>query len=377
MCFSLFLVVCKLVQAQWRVAMMTRCLRDESDEELRVTALAYLPYLIHFLGVSANALVFQLVHPAMGDERSPRVLKAYAGLLGPLCCLVSRKCMVMRRASFLSDHSSSARTPAIDRQNESSRAGLSGYFEIVCTCCDKRRIDLDVLGKLARRRNLELFQVLYNRPKNVDTQMLVPFFHVLSGKAMLKQPSNNNANNHAETATATDLESQLVAIRCKLLEHLGRPFNHLEFGRHLHMQMLVSPEQLNDDTSTNAISHRNYTFIYKEALALLGDESIDSMVRFDFARFSIPKLIAATTSLSTTGGDSTGGVSGGGGGGGGGGGATMSTVMSEEMVHMAMNTSVFGHQTSNMASFVCEFLSDSITTLCFAKYLMLMIFTTT
>lgn len=102
-CVQLLCLVPKNVCPQWRTQIVSRCVRDEPDAELRKCALKYLPYLIYSLGVSANSLVFQLIHPAMADERVPDVLSVYARMLANLCCLISRKCMLVRKNTF-NDH---------------------------------------------------------------------------------------------------------------------------------------------------------------------------------------------------------------------------------------------------------------------------------
>lgn len=90
----------KSVCPQWRTNLISRCVRDEADLDVRKCALAYLPYLIYSLGVSANSLVFQLIHPAILEEKTPEVLPAYANMLATLCCLISRKCVLVRKSYF-------------------------------------------------------------------------------------------------------------------------------------------------------------------------------------------------------------------------------------------------------------------------------------
>ena len=99
-CIQLLCMLPKNVCPQWRSQVMSRCVRNEPDADVRRCALTYLPYLIYSLGVSANSLVFQLVHPAMGDEKSPDVLRAYAAMLTVLCCLISRKSLLIRKSVF-------------------------------------------------------------------------------------------------------------------------------------------------------------------------------------------------------------------------------------------------------------------------------------
>lgn len=99
-CIQLLCLLPKNVSPHWRTQVMSRCVRDEPDGDLRQCALKYLPYLIYSLGVSANSLVFQLIHPAMTKEKSPEVLQMYARMLTILCCLISRKCILVRKIAF-------------------------------------------------------------------------------------------------------------------------------------------------------------------------------------------------------------------------------------------------------------------------------------
>ena len=70
-----------------------------------------------------------------------------------------------------------------DNDNEDAmyyHVEMSEYFELLCTCCDKKKIDEKILPKITKRRNLDTFQTLYNRPKYVDTQILMTFVNILS-----------------------------------------------------------------------------------------------------------------------------------------------------------------------------------------------------
>jgi hypothetical protein len=269
-CVQLICLLPKTICPQWRTQLISKCVRDEADEPLRICALKYIPYLIYFLGVSSNSLIFQLIHPALGHEKSLAVIDAYADLLNQICCLISRKLIVIRRATFSMD----------DLSLSSSRVELSDFFEMVCACCDKKKIDLQIVPKLITRKNIELFQTLYKRPKNVDTKAIMEFVYVLSGTKGLNQ---------AEAHTAS--------IRSRLLASLERAFNHLEFGRHLDQQTLVSHELALEKSSAKSktATKCDLSYIYKETLSLLGDESLYSSTRFDFARFSIPKLICLSS----------------------------------------------------------------------------------
>jgi hypothetical protein len=274
----------KNLTPQWRIQIITKCVRDESDEELRIFALKYLPLLIHFLGVSSNSLVFQLIHPAMNEEKSLNVLKSYADLLNMICCLISRKTIIIRKTNFKIDADNLIQRSHLNSNtNKIHFSEIMDHFELICTCCDRKMIDHSILPKLTRRKNIEMFQILYNRPKNVDTQVLMQFINVLSGSNRLFQQQNENSM------------TQIISIRSRLLQNLERSFNHLEFGRQLHQRTLVAPETLEQNSNDNNKTNSNLTYIYKEALNLFADESIDSMVRFDFSRFSIPKLICFNT----------------------------------------------------------------------------------
>ena len=265
-CVQLICLLPKTICPQWRTQLITKCVKDETDEPLRICALKYIPYLIYFLGVSSNSLIFQLIHPALSEEKSLSVINAYAALLNQICCLISRKLIVIRRATFgIEDFSLS-----------SSQTELSDYFEMVCACCDKKKIDLQIVPKLVTRKNIELFQTLYKRPKNVDTKVIMQFVYVLSGTKGLNQA-----------------EAQISNIRSQLLANLERAFNHLEFGRNLDQQTLVSHELALEKSSSKSktATKCDLSYIYKETLSLFSDESLYSKTRFDFSRYSIPKLI--------------------------------------------------------------------------------------
>lgn len=171
-----------------------------------------------------------------------------------------------------------------------NRPGLSSYFELICSCCDKKQIDMQLLPKLTRRKNVDVFQMLYNRPKYVDTQILMQFFYVLNGSM------GAFAINEAKT------ENQSNELKSSLLKNLERVFNHIEFGRKLDSHTLANTDLLNSNVSMSSTvgntNTGNLTYIYKDTLNLLGDETLNSIVRFDFARFSISKLISNATSNS-------------------------------------------------------------------------------
>lgn len=297
--------------SQWRTHIVSKCVREESDEEIRICAIKYLPYLIYFLGVSSNSLVFKLIHPGLSEEKSSLVVKEYGQLLNSICCLISRKAVIIRKASF---------TVQTNAQNTSSsdepKLELSDNFKLVCTFCDKKHIDKNLLSKLKRRKNLDLFQSLYNRPKHVDSQILMQFVKIL-------------ANYHDEQYGNE--------IKSNLLKNLGRIFNHLEFGRQLNKQILVASD-LNEDMSiSNSATllvkpnnQTNLTYIYKESINLLADISLDSLARFDFARHSIPKLICLNSTSIANKSDTKTAVS------------SLSPASSnEELISKAMSMSIF------------------------------------
>ena len=94
---------------------------------------------------------------------------------------------------------------------------------------------------------------------------------------------------------------QINEIKSKLLKNMDRTLNHLEFGRQLHKETishdifdLVTMAQIaKNSTSTlsNQQSNCNLTYIYKEALNLFSDISLNPLIRYDFSRFTIPKMI--------------------------------------------------------------------------------------
>lgn len=253
--------------------------------------------MIYFLGVSSNSLVFKLIHPTLNEEKSLNVIKEYGNFLNLICCLISRKAVVIRKSSFniqinLLTYSSDSKK---QKNKDESLFEMNNYFKFICTCCDKKKIDTRFLPRIKRRKNYDLFQTLYNRPKYVDTQILMQFIKVLC---------SNNSNNNSRNQNETKIDIQLNEIKSTLLKNLVRTFNHLEFGRQLNKQILVSSDSLNDyvlstgsggggggQTKSNP-TNTNLTYIYKEAFNLLSDSSLKVMTRFDFSRFSIPKLIS-------------------------------------------------------------------------------------
>ena len=307
-CVQLLCLLPKSICPIWRTHIISKCVKDDTDESLRICALKYLPYLIYFLGASSNSLVFQLIHPALNEEKSLNVINSYAILLDLICCLMSRKLVIVRRAVFSIEEISYS-----DNQDEMRFTEMSDYFEPLCACCDKKKIDLKILPNLTRHENLVMFQKLYDRPKNVDTKVLMQFIYMLSSAKMLNQNQGNTNNSNNNNNETTKNDTQMIQIKSKLLANLEKAFNHLEFNRGLDQQTLVSHEflissvmadktashikNINNNNNTNS----NLTYIYKETLNLFGDETLDSQIRFDFARFSIPKLICfnASTNIIT------------------------------------------------------------------------------
>ena len=152
--------------SQWRTHIVSKCVREESDVEIRICAIRYLPFLIYFLGVSSNSLVFKLIHPGLNEEKCAQVIKEYGEILNSICCLISRKALIIRRASF---------TIQINIQNTSyydePKMELRDHFKLICTFCDNKHIDNNLLSELKQRKNLDFFRSLYNRPKHVDSQI--------------------------------------------------------------------------------------------------------------------------------------------------------------------------------------------------------------
>ncbi|CAF0950646.1 unnamed protein product [Brachionus calyciflorus] len=273
-CIQLLCLIPKNACDQWRVQLITKCLRQESDDEIRITTLKYLPFLIYFLGVSSNALVFQLIHPAMNEEKSLNVLKYYSIFLGKICCLISRKCMILRKTSC------TVNLEPDQNKNHFSFNEMSDNFNLVCTFCDKKFIDTKILPRIGKRKNSDFIQMLFNRPKLVDTQVIMKFVYILSGtRGFLNSPEN-----------------LVIEVKSLLLQNLERVFNHLEFSRKLNQQALISHEfsDLNNFPSSNSaqLNNTNLTLIYKEALNLLADDTLNIKIRFEFAKYSIPKLLS-------------------------------------------------------------------------------------
>ena len=180
-CIELLCLIPKNICGLWRTHIISKCVQSETEPEIRICAIKYLPYLIYFLGVSSNALMFRLIPPALKCETSLEVLKEYGNLLNLVCCLISRKSIIIRKSNF-NQMVDMIRDSSVQEVNNADILNLemSNYFELVCTCCDKKRIDTKILPNITKRRNLDLFQTLYNRPKYVDTQILMTFVNILS-----------------------------------------------------------------------------------------------------------------------------------------------------------------------------------------------------
>ena len=188
-CIQLLCLVPKNICNLWRTQIIRKCIREESNEEIKQCAIHYLPYLIYFLGVSSNSLVFQLILPGLKEEKSLEVILEYGNLLNKLCCLISRKSIIVRKSSFIK-HISLLNNDSNTKYNESSNYEMSDYFELLCTCCDKKTIESRIINKITKRKNLELLQTLFNRPKYVDTQILMQFVNILNRYKIIYFPHN-------------------------------------------------------------------------------------------------------------------------------------------------------------------------------------------
>lgn len=163
---------------------------------------------------------------------------------------------------------------------------MSEYFEIVCTCCDKTQIDMQILPKINRRKNHDFFNMLFNRPKYVDPQILIQFFLVLNGsKGALSTTTATSNNENSEPS------SHLIETKSQLLKNLERVFNHVEFARKLDPQTLANVDTLEPNlSSANNFSSAavassantnssNLTYIFRETMNLIADETLDSIIR--------------------------------------------------------------------------------------------------
>ena len=180
-CIELLCLIPNNYVQTWRGHIISQTIRQDPDTELRIWAIKYLPYLMYFVGVSSNALVFQLIPPCLKNERSLDVLKEFSSLLKYICCLISRKCIILRKSTF--DKQINLINADIEFKNDSleiEHAEMGQYFEIVCACCDKKEIDTKIIPKITRGKNMDIFAQLYNRPKYVDTQLIMTFVHYLS-----------------------------------------------------------------------------------------------------------------------------------------------------------------------------------------------------
>jgi serine/threonine-protein kinase ATR len=226
-------------------------------------------------------LIFQLIHPTLADEKNVNVLKDYSNLLRIICCLISRKCFIYRTKEFILFELN-----IISYENELGNNEklfindtLDSYFQLICTCCDKQIIDTCIKPSLKKEKNQECIEMLQNRPKFVDSNILIQFFHVLNGD--LNQINLTNLNN-----------SLITSIKTRLLYYIERAFNHLEFPRLLNENVMNGSLIVNCTSTQSSNSNiNNLTFLYKEALNLFSNESLNSLVRAYFARFTVPKLV--------------------------------------------------------------------------------------
>ncbi len=271
--------------SQWRVNLVTKCLKDDRHETVRQATIKYLPYLIHNLGVTSNALVFQLIHPTMLNEKSVNVLKDYVRILRTICCINSRKCFMYRsEGDFLDKSVASLVSFERDLQLNTKlfvNDVLENYFRLYCTCCDKYSIDAHIVPGLKKPRNIQSIQTLTNRPKVIDPNILICFFKHFNSDLASSDPGIGNL------------------IKCRLLHFTERILNHLEFPRTLDMKTLndsygnqipISPISPSANFSTSN-TNPNLTYLYTEVLNLFSDESLLFSMRANFARFTIPKLI--------------------------------------------------------------------------------------
>jgi hypothetical protein len=163
-------------------------------------------------------------------------------------------------------------------------------FEIVCTCCDKKRISSDIIPKLVQKKNIDMFQMLFKRPKNVDNQVIVQFIILLTGSIGF----NSSCFIHDKLINKEKDKLLVNSIKSKIFKNLEGALNHLEFGRYLNEQTLLFlsknkslPLQLNSQTS-----NQNLTYIYKELVKMLKDQTMNSISRLNFVRSSITKLVS-------------------------------------------------------------------------------------
>lgn len=169
---------------------------------------------------------------------------------------------------------------------------MNNLFDLVCTCCDRRRIEDYIIPRLNKRKNVDMMQILLNRPKNVDSQVLIQFMYILSGSRSFMLTTENSGENST---------GELIKkIKVVLAQSLPRAFHHIEFSRHLNQQSLMKPLEIGqisrtgDDVSAGQSSlknNQNLTAIYKESIGLLNDDSLRPIVRFNFARMAISNLI--------------------------------------------------------------------------------------
>jgi hypothetical protein len=296
-CFAMSLM-CFLPKAspytQWRVNIITKCLKDDKYERVRQATIKYLPYLIYNLGVTSNALVFQLIHPTMLNEKSLNVLKDYVNVLRTICCINSRKCFMYRKDRQYLDyqlHPSSLVSYERDLDLNSTLFAhdiLENHFHLYCACCDKAFVDANILPGFKKEKNLNLIQTLINRPKVVDPNILICFFKHFNGDLANAEPTC------------------ACLIKSRLLHYTERLLNHLEFPRTLDMKtlndsygnpILISPISPSAATSlSTSNTNPNLTYLYTEVLGLLSNETIMFPMRANCARFTIPKLIHHTQS---------------------------------------------------------------------------------
>ncbi len=300
-CIQYLCLIPKNVCSQWRTQIIRRCIKDEADNELRIFTIRHLPYLIYFLGVSSNSLVSQLIHPAMTSEKSPEVIISYSSLLEFIACLISRKCVVIRKPIESIDFGKSMIKKIFKIENNSKYSSNSEfvdnllsleifeYFTIVCTCCDKKFIISEILPKLTQSKNIEMLQSLFKRPKNVDSQLIIQFIH-MCGLQGLKSEVNTD-----EKLKENEAEKKFLSvIKTYIMKNLERAIKHLEFHFFPNLKNFLQSQN-----ACNMVSHQNLTNIYKESLKLSADSSICVIKRLEFTRTSISKLIRQKPIINT------------------------------------------------------------------------------
>lgn len=246
-CIKLLCLFPRNFSSSWRIYLITKCLKDHKNDTIRKITLKFIPYLLYNLGVSSNSLVFQVLCPQLENETSDLVFKEYSNLFGQVCCILSRKCFLY--CDFKKRQAVNFLEELENEPSSNDGEDLTKNLRILCTCCDNCEIESLIKLKLRKPKNIELMDTLKNRPKLVDSTIVVKFLTSL-------------------------VKCDDIKIKNEILTNLDRVFNHIEFPRVL--------EQVEDNP---------YTFIFKESMSLLSNESIDSLIRANFGRFTIRKMV--------------------------------------------------------------------------------------